>query len=180
MTIGVAFPEVLAAASAGADWAWDRLVTSIAGSLRGYLAAQGAADPDDLTGEVLLQLVQGIHRFEGDEAGFRSWVFLIAHHRLIDERRRRHRDEAKASSQEPIGDAPAADAAFDSASGIDWSERFGGLSEDQRHVILLRVVAGLPAEEVARILDKRLGTVRVLQHRALARLRADLVAGVTQ
>jgi RNA polymerase sigma-70 factor (ECF subfamily) len=180
VTIGVAFPEVLAAARAGADWAWERLVTSIAGSVRGYVAAQGATDPDDLTGEVLLHLVRGIHRFEGDEAGFRSWVFLIAHHRLIDERRRGRRDEAKRAAQEPIRNNPAADAAFDSASGIDWSDRLGRLSEDQRHVLLLRVVAGLPAEEVARILDKRVATVRVLQHRALTRLRTELVAGVTQ
>lgn len=180
MTIGDAFPEVLAAARTGANWAWERLVASIAGSLRGYLAAQGATDPDDLTGEVLLQLVRGIQRFEGDEAGFRSWVFLIAHHRLIDERRRHHRDAAQRAGQEPIGDAPAADAALDSASGIDWPQRLSALSDDQRHVILLRIVAGLPAEEVARILGKRVGTVRVLQHRALARLRVDLTAGVTQ
>jgi RNA polymerase sigma-70 factor (ECF subfamily) len=75
---------------------------------------------------------------------------------------------------------PAADAAIESVSDIDWRERLSALSEDQRHVILLRVVAGLPAEEVARIVGKRVGTVRVLQHRGLARLRADLVAGVTK
>ncbi|HEX4906933.1 MAG TPA: hypothetical protein VFU93_15885, partial [Acidimicrobiales bacterium] len=70
MNIGVGFPEVLAAARAGADWAWERLYESVAGSVRGYLAAHGAVDADELTGEVLLQLVRGLGRFEGDEAGF--------------------------------------------------------------------------------------------------------------
>jgi RNA polymerase sigma-70 factor (ECF subfamily) len=180
VTIGVGFPEVLAAARTGAGWAWERLVASIAGQLRGYIVAQGATDPDDLTGEVLLQLVRGIQSFEGDEAGFRSWVFLVAHHRVVDERRRRTREAARAAAQQPLDPAPPADAGLDSASGIDWGVRLSELSDDQRHVVLLRVVAGLSAEEVGRILGKRVGTVRVLQHRALARLRADMTTGVTK
>lgn len=91
MKIGQPFPEVLVAAQAGAEWAWQRLYASVAAGVRGYVAAQGAHDPDDLTGEVLLHLVRGIDRFVGDEAAFRSWVFLVAHHRVIDERRRSRR-----------------------------------------------------------------------------------------
>lgn len=180
MTLGAAFPEILAAARTGAEWAWERLVGSVAGQVRGYLAAQGASDPDDLTGEVLLQLVRGVHRFDGDEAGFRAWIFLIAHHRLIDERRRAHRLRALGARQDAPTAASGADALFDSTSGIDWPEHLGQLSSDQRDVLLLRVVGGLPAEEVARILGKRVGTIRVLQHRALARLRIDLAAAVTR
>lgn len=180
MTIGVAFPEVLAAARTGAEWAWERLFGSIARTVRGYLAAQGAVDPDDLTGEVLLQVVRGLGRFEGDEAGFRSWVFLIAHHRVVDERRRRHRDATIAAGQPPPALAPGADEASLEALGEEWRERLAELSEDQRNVILLRVVAGLPADDVAQILGKRIGTIRVLQHRALGRLRSAITAGVTE
>lgn len=180
MTIGAGFPEVLAAARAGAAWAWERLFESVTRGVRGYLAAQGAADPDDLTGEVMLQLVRGLPTFEGDEAGFRSWVFLVAHHRVIDDRRRRRRDDAFAAEQPPPATAPAADAVLLDDLGAEWRARLGQLSADQRNVILLRVVAGLPAEDVAGILGKRVGTVRVLQHRALARLRAGVTAGVTE
>ena len=181
VTMGPAFPEILAAARVGAEWAWERLYESIAGGVRGYLAAQGATDPDDLTGEVLLQLVRGLPRFEGDEAGFRSWVFLVAHHRLIDERRRRQRDAKLATKQLPTRPAPGADTAvLDIEVNAEWQQRLAELTDDQRHVILLRVVADLPADQVAHILGKRVGTVRVLQHRALARLRSDLTAGVTQ
>jgi RNA polymerase sigma-70 factor (ECF subfamily) len=180
VTIGAGFPEVLAAARVGAAWAWERLFESVARGVRGYLAAQGAVDPDDLTGEVMLQLVRGLPTFEGDEAGFRSWVFLVAHHRVIDERRRRRRDADLASEQGPPDAAPGADAALLDDLDAEWRARLAQLSADQRHVILLRVVAGLPAEDVARILGKRVGTVRVLQHRALARLRAGVTAGVTE
>jgi len=181
VTIGPAFPEVLAAARAGADWAWERLVESIAGGVRGYLAAQGASDPDDLTGEVLIQLVRGLPRFEGDEAGFRSWVFLVAHHRVVDERRRRRRDADLAARHRVVDVAPGADVdAISAVTDAEWRARLALLKEDQRHVILLRVVAGLSAEQVASILGKRVGTVRVLQHRALARLRSELGVGVTR
>src|SRR5882762_7704961 len=86
-----AFGEVLAAARTGAEWAWGRIYGELAPSIAGYVRAHGAADPDDLTGEVLLQVVRGLERFEGDEAGFRAWVFTIAHRRMVDDARRRAR-----------------------------------------------------------------------------------------
>lgn len=179
--IGLVFDEVLAAAQAGAEWGWERLFASIAGPLRGYLRAHGADDPDELTGEVLLQLVRGIHRFEGDEAGFRSWVFLVAHHRLVDERRRAGRAERGRQRLDPPEHGAGADVeALDGSVPEVWRERLARLSEDQRDVLLLRVVGGLSADEVGAILGKSAGAVRVLQHRALVRLRAELEAGVTR
>ena len=65
---------------------------------RGYLRAHGAAEPEDLAGEVFLQVVRGLDRFSGAERDFRAWVFTIAHRRLVDDapprragRRRRRR-----------------------------------------------------------------------------------------
>lgn len=181
MAIGSEFADVLEAAKAGGDWAWERLFESVAAQVRGYLAAQGAADPDNLTGEVLLGLVTGVATFEGDEPQFRSWVFLMAHHRLVDERRRDHR-RLDVASRVPRSESEAgADADVVGRLGdSEWAERLAMLSDDQRNVVLLRVVAGLSAEETARTLGKRPGTVRVLQHRALAKLRECLPAGVTQ
>ncbi len=180
MTIGAGFGDVLVAAQTGAEWAWERLFASVAGPVRGYLLAHGAEDADDLTGEVMLQLVNGIGRFEGDEAGFRSWVFLVAHHRLVDERRRRGRAARGSERLERPTDAPGADIPTleDLAAGA-WHERLSRLSDDQRDVLLLRVVGGLSAEEVGAIIGKRAGAVRVIQHRAVQRLRAELEPGVT-
>jgi RNA polymerase sigma-70 factor (ECF subfamily) len=58
------------------------------------------------------------------------------------------------------------------------------LAPDQAEVIFLRVLAGLDVEDVAAVLGKTPGAVRVLQHRALRRLReqlaTELARGVTQ
>ncbi|MFZ4586113.1 MAG: sigma factor-like helix-turn-helix DNA-binding protein [Acidimicrobiia bacterium] len=53
-------------------------------------------------------------------------------------------------------------------------------SEAQAEVILLRVVAGLDVNEVAAIVDRSPGAVRVLQHRGLQALAAALQTRVTQ
>lgn len=180
VTIGEAFPQVLLAAQGGAEWAWQRLYSSVAGGVRGYLVAQGAQDADDLTGEVLLHLVRGIDRFAGDEAAFRSWVFLIAHHRAIDERRRnRRRDDVVARLPTVDATGSVDGDVLDRLWPDEWAERLGGLSDDQRTVLLLRVVAGLSAEEVGHIIGKKPGAVRVMQHRAVLRLREICIEEVT-
>ena len=61
----------------------------------------------------------------------------------------------------------------------EWAQRLDALSADQRNVLLLRVVAGLPAEEVGEIVGKAAGAVRVMQHRAVLRLREMCVEEVT-
>jgi RNA polymerase sigma factor (sigma-70 family) len=181
VTIGAAFPEVLAAAKAGGEWAWEQLFASVERPLRGYLRAQGAADPEDMAGDVLLATVSGIPAFDGDERQFRSWIFVIAHHRLVDERRRNRRREQVtrlAPPCEQIADAGAEVLAR--LDGSEWTERLARLSEDQRTVVLLRVVGGLTTEETATVVGKRPGAVRVMQHRALGRLRGILSAEVTK
>ncbi|HEY3019439.1 MAG TPA: sigma factor, partial [Solirubrobacteraceae bacterium] len=92
------FDNVLQAARAGAEWAWERLYGALAPKVAGYLRANGAADPEDLTGEVFLQVVRGLERFSGDEHAFGAWVFTIAHRRLVDDLRRR--------SRRPVAPAP--------------------------------------------------------------------------
>lgn len=91
MAFGEAFPSVLLAARVGAEWAWTALYRDLAPPVLGYLRGTGAADPEDLTGEVFLRVVRDLARFEGGEADFRSWIFTIAHHRLLDQRRSRSR-----------------------------------------------------------------------------------------
>jgi len=82
---------MLDAARACAAWACTQIFDSLGGPVRGYLAARGAEDPDDLTSEVFLGVFRNLHTFEGDADDFRTWIFTIAHHRLVDDRRRRAR-----------------------------------------------------------------------------------------
>jgi RNA polymerase sigma-70 factor (ECF subfamily) len=89
--MGESFESVLAAAQLGAEWAWRVLYESTAPRVRSYLSFRGAVDPDGLVGDVFLAAAKGIVSFEGGEENFRSWVFSIAHARLVDERRKRER-----------------------------------------------------------------------------------------
>jgi RNA polymerase sigma-70 factor (ECF subfamily) len=176
LALGDAFPEVLAAARAGAPWAFERLYAELAPAVAGYLRVQRATEPEDLTSEVFLGVFRGLDRFVGSEQQFRSWVFTIAHRRLQDERRRLSRRpplaEVDADATTVAGDVERE--AF-AALGQQWVIRMcARLPADQRTVLLLRVVADLTSEEVARITGKSVGAVKALQRRALDALRRQL------
>ena len=89
--LGENFPGTLDAARTGADWAWTAIYRDLSPVVLGFLRARRAQEPEDLTGEVFLQVVRDLPRFAGSERDFRAWVFVIAHHRLVDEGRRRTR-----------------------------------------------------------------------------------------
>ena len=97
--IGEGFPSVLTAAQSGGSSAFDRLYRAFAPSVVGYLRMQGAPDPEDLTNEVFLNVFTALGSFAGDESQFRSWMFTIAHHRLVDERRRAGRRPQMATEE---------------------------------------------------------------------------------
>jgi RNA polymerase sigma factor (sigma-70 family) len=179
------FMRVLQSARTGSESAWAGIYRDLAPGVIGYLRGQGAPDPEDLAGDVFLEVVRDLHRFEGDYKQFRSWVFSIAHLRMLDARRRLARRPVRPTSPEalseqgPVGDSEEEALA---ALGLRRIERLlEVLSPDQRDVLLLRIVGDLSVEQVATILNKRPGTVRVLQHRGLAHLRQEISKpGVTQ
>src|SRR5262245_66598345 len=81
----------LALAQEGSPRACQWLYESLAGRVAGYLRLHGAREPEDLTSEVFLRVFDHLREFEGTEAGFRAWVFTIAHRLLIDDHRRAER-----------------------------------------------------------------------------------------
>jgi RNA polymerase sigma-70 factor (ECF subfamily) len=143
----------------------------------GYLRAQGADDPDDLTGEVFVAVARRIDDFHGDDADLRSWVFTIAHHKLVDDRRRRARRRTHAADPATIPE-PAhhgfEDAAASRLDALPAMEALRLLTPDQQAVLLLRILADLSIAQVAKILDKPEGAVKTLQRRALASLARHL------
>lgn len=174
--------SLLEAARAGADWAWRDLYATHAPRVRGYAVSQGVADPDDLVGEVFLQAVRNLAGFAGSAEGFRSWLFTIAHRRVLDARRRAQRRPERMTGRVP--EVPAGMTADEAAAAgmLDSRLREGLalLTVEQRHVVALRVIADLSIDEVARILNKRSGAVKALQHRALQQLRRHLEETVSQ
>ncbi len=176
------FTDVLRAARAGADWAWDRLYRDLAPAVLGYLRGQQLTDPEDVMGEVFLQAVRDLHRFDGGYAQFRSWLFTIAHHRMVDERRKVVRRPAVEPSPDEelhdlVADASPEDDAVARLTTEEIVDLLGDLTDDQRQVLLLRLVGGLSHAEVAEVLGRRRGAVKQLSRRALRALRAQLDDG---
>jgi RNA polymerase sigma-70 factor (ECF subfamily) len=169
-----AFDSVLVAARAGADWAWERIYADLSGSVVGYLRVHGAAEPDDLAGEVFLQVVRDLHRFSGDERDFRAWVFTIVHRRLQDERRRRGRKPTVPLPEHEDGpEIVGGDVADDALTSLDHRrvvELLADLPADQRSVLLLRILGDMTIEEIAAAVGKRPGAVKALQRRGLKRV----------
>lgn len=168
--LGEGFPQMLEGARVGADWAWARIYRDLAPSVLGYLRARDVPDAEDVTGEVFLQVVRDLRGFEGGESEFRAWVFTIAHHRLIDARRRHARRPVELTP-EPARPETGSRGTEDEALQQIAAQRVRGIMQqlppDQRAVLLLRVVGQLTVEEVARVVDKSPGAVKALQRRGL-------------
>jgi|SRR3954447_25415605 RNA polymerase sigma factor (sigma-70 family) len=175
------FPRVLAAACAGGEWAWRELYEAVAPRLTRYLRARGVPDPDDVVGETFVKVVRFIEGFEGDEAAFRTWVFAIGRNLVIDDLRKRSRRPV-----EPVADtqllqaAPRGDVEDDAIRDLATAhveEVLADLSIDQRDVLLLRILGGLTIAEIALVLGKKEGAVKMLQARGLAAIRRQISAG---
>jgi RNA polymerase sigma-70 factor (ECF subfamily) len=138
----------------------------------GYLRSQRARDPEDLLGEVFLQVTRDLAQFRGDRDDLRRWVFTIARNRLVDDSRRRARRPEIVDRELPdISAVLPAD-----APDPDLVRALALLTDDQREVIALRFIADLPLEEVARATKRKIGAVKALQHRGLTTLARILTA----
>jgi RNA polymerase sigma-70 factor (ECF subfamily) len=176
--LGERFDAVLPAAQRGEAWAFDVLYRHFAPAVTGYLRLQGAEDPDDLTNEVFLGVFRALGTFSGEEPALRSWVFAIAHRRMIDERRGRGRRVSSVPLDDGWDRASKGRGPEDEAIGALGMERLlrlcNRLAPDQRDVLLLRLVSDLSVEQTASALGKRAGAVKSLQRRALESLRRAL------
>ncbi len=148
-----------------------QIYRDLAPTVLGYLRSLRVPDPEDVLGEVFLSVARDIGRFSGSDTALRRWVFSIAHNRAMDAHRRASRDRStlEAELSEPTGrsaQAPPADP-LDPA----LIDALATLRADQRDVLVLRFVADLPLEAVAKITGRRVGAVKALQHRALENLR---------
>lgn len=174
--LGPGFDDTLEAARRGDERAWSDLYLQLAPILTGYLRGQGCPNAEDVASETLLQVVRDLRRFDGDEGAFRSWVFTIAHHRLIDARRHASARPSDAT-EDTVLEGHVASSSFEehAIAGLGAPEvehLLVGVTPDQREVLLLRYVADLSLHEVAEVLGKGYGATKALHRRALDALRA--------
>jgi RNA polymerase sigma factor (sigma-70 family) len=171
------FEALLAAAKEGDEAAWAHVFHRYAPKVAGYLRVQGASDVDDLVGDVFHGVFRNIASFTGTEERFRSWIFVIAHHRIVDDRRRRSRDvaESRWDVPEPLSSSDAVDdteaRTFEHLGAEHVLDVCARLAPDQRDVLTLRIVGDLTIEQIADVLGKSPGAVKALQRRGLSTLQ---------
>ena len=134
----------------------------------------GGLDEDDVAQEVCLALLSALPSYRDMGRPFGAFVFAIAAHKVADAAR----GAARAPLSVPVlPDLPdrcpgPEETVVKSADARLARALLAHLPAAQRRLLLLRVVAGLSAEDTGYVLDMSPGAVRVAQHRALVRLRA--------
>ena len=175
-TTGHDFAETLDAARRGDDRALATLWQELQPALLRYLQAGDPDGAEDIASDTWLEVTRRLDRFSGGEREFRGWLFTIARHRLIDARRRAARQRTAPVDwlpDRPGVDDPVSDVLVDLSTRASL-RLVSELPPEQAAAVRLRVMAGLDTDQVAAILGKQPGNVRVLSHRGLRNLARRL------
>ncbi len=176
-----AFERALDAARAGQplgfEWLWHRFSRQVTAFAR----LQGSEDAEGVANDVFAAAFGRITTFSGGSNAFVSFVFAIARNKITDERRKRGRrvitsafDRRAVEAQDAVSSAEA-----DALAGLtpETADAMRRLTDDQREIVFLRLVADLPIEEVAALTGRSVGAVKAMQHRALASMRKEISRG---
>jgi RNA polymerase sigma-70 factor (ECF subfamily) len=174
MATHTATTSLVDGARAGDERAWHRIVTDYGPRIRGYARARGVADPDDLTQDVFTAAASQIGSFDGDDDRLRSWLFAIAYRQIVN--RYRASDKQTTTLPETLLDPDGSpeDAVVRGLEGGAAVAALDVLTPLERDVVLMRVVGELDSRDVAAAVGKRPGNVRVIQSRAMTKLRGEL------
>jgi RNA polymerase sigma-70 factor (ECF subfamily) len=173
------FAHDLAAAQHGDEAAFEVLWRAVNPGLVRYLRVVARAAAEDIAAETWLQIIRSLPRFRGDEGPFRAWVFTIARNKVIDWHRYESGRPTQDLQPEHLDIAGTDDtelAVLEQLSTERALALIAALPPDMAEIVTLRVVAGLDVAQVAKLVHKRPGAVRVSSHRALAKLHALLGA----
>ena len=171
--IGDQFAAVLSAAQAGDDAAFIRLWQQTQPVLLRFLTVRAPDVADDVAAETWLAALPQLKRFDGDEGAFRGWLVAIARNKLVDARRRSGRRPEQLGGlrfEHPSLAPDTADLAHERQATEDALRLIAQLPSDVAEMVALRVIVGLDVAEVASVVGKSSGAVRVAVHRGLRRL----------
>jgi RNA polymerase sigma-70 factor, ECF subfamily len=185
MTIsGDRLDAVVAEAVAGNKDALRNVLETIRPIVVRYCRARvGAAErsglsADDVAQEVCLAAITALPRYKDQGRPFLAFVYGIAAHKVADAHRAAARNRAEPTDAVPERfslEAGPEQMALDGESAARMSKLLGVLPDKQREILILRVVVGMSAEETAEAVGSTAGAVRVAQHRAIARLKAEII-----
>jgi RNA polymerase sigma-70 factor (ECF subfamily) len=178
MSLGERFPQVLVAAQAGESWAVAALYRDLQPALLAYLRSRTPGEAEDLAQETWIDVAKALGRFDGAEEDFRRLVFVIGKRRSIDHLRRVAARPTTSLSASRAEAEHLGDVEEEALSRLSTEEALAAVSSlltpEQAEIVLLRVLGGFTAEEVASMLGRRPGTIRAIQHRAVRRLARAL------
>ena len=141
-----------------------------------HMSVGNRHDAEDLTTQTFLKMLESIGRFRWRSAPFSAWLFRIAHNLAMDHFRARRRWQPEEEVPEPPGsEEPSAEMlAMHSIGRESMLEMIETLSPEQQQVLTLKFVFSFSNADVATILGKTEGTIKSLQHRALASLQKQV------
>jgi RNA polymerase sigma-70 factor (ECF subfamily) len=164
----------------GDEIAFARLWRDNQPPLLRYLRVVSGDNPEDVASEVWLEVARALGRFRGGEGEFRAWLFTLARRRVIDQRRYQARRPVVLTGDPDDLDRRAGDdtaaTALEKLSTDAALELISTLPREQAEIIVLRVIACLEVAQVAELVGKKPGAVRVAAHRGLRTLATRLSA----
>jgi len=163
------FDQLVEEAVHGSDPAFTLLWRSFQPRMVRYLA-MFTNEPEDLCSEVWIKIATSIKSFQGDSKAFKGWIYTIARNAATDLARKKARSGTSVELDET-------DWIGENSTMVEVMDLVKRLPQEYAEVIMLRVVADLDASEVAEIVGKTQGNVRVLTHRGLKQLNEMLTKG---
>ena len=171
------FKPIVEEAKSGNREAWEQLYLAMFPRLSAYARLHLDEDrASEAVSETFARAVAGIGSFSWKGVGFEGWIFAILRNVITD----LHRKHGRTSRHVPLFEADRnqpepTDGLLADEEAVALRTAYQQLSPADQEILHLRVVSGLSADEVASVLGKRSGAVRMAQQRALSRLRGALV-----
>ncbi|MBE0447502.1 MAG: sigma-70 family RNA polymerase sigma factor [Actinobacteria bacterium] len=138
-----------------------------------YYKVGNRFEAEDIVEQVFLKALEKISEFEWRGAPFSSWLFRIASNLIVDHYRSAKYEAVDISEETDLllgDDCNPEQFAIRESDRNKIVDAIRTLTEEQQQVIVMRFIAGMTIEEVAKAIDKNTGAVKALQHRAIGSL----------
>ena len=131
---------------------------------------------DNIVGDVFEKLMEQLSQGRGPSSNIRSYLFETAYHAMVDEFRHVQRMASMSSMELHLPPINSIDTTVEDLNLMEsiWRVIQCDLTEDQRHVIILRFLDGFSLKEIASIMGRKVSSIKVIQHRAVGALRRKL------
>lgn len=142
-----------------------------------YSHLENRLDAEDLTEDIFLRAWRALPKYDERGLPFSAFLFRIARNSLIDYYRQHKNVQSIEDIELQSHEIGPEEAVAERINNADLRKTIAELREDYRTVLIFRFLSGLSPEETAQVMQRSVGAVRVLQHRALSALKDMLERG---